>query len=415
MAISSPILSAPLAVVTADEQGLAMTSRVSWALAALFTALILAMNAVTTPGNWAAGPLHPSPISHAMPEEDFSNLWAAGKLARAGGLPDLYGAKSFQQYKVSLFGPGLQEEDWVYPPTVLLLGVPFSLLPLPVGFFLWDAGTLVLAVLLLRWARLSWPILAAGLAGPASWRCLTLGQYGVATGAMVVAGLLAAPRHPLRAGLLLGLSTLKPQQGLIVPVAWLAARRFQAIGAGAVTVAVLAALVAAAFGLGAWPMFLARSGALVRGLLEAPPPQNYISDGISVFWMLRTAEAGIAAAYAGQAAAALAAGVMGWMVWRKPTSRPLPRVALTVCLSLFATPYGFTSDMVAMTIALAIVVAGRGWRLTPLDAAIWLWPAYCPLVTLKTGLLLTPVAVLIVAVMAWRQTYDAEASALAPP
>jgi hypothetical protein len=130
--------------------------------------------------------------------------------------------------------------------------------------------------------------------------------------------------------------------------------------------------------------------------------------------MLRTAGAGIVAAYATQALAAAAAIAAGWRAWRARDARPLPRMALTVCLSLFITPYGFTSDMVALSIALAVVVAARGWRLTPIDAAIWLWPAYCPFVTLKTGLLLTPAAVLVVAVQAWRLTVTADAPPRSP-
>jgi hypothetical protein len=115
--------------------------------------------------------------------------------------------------------------------------------------------------------------------------------------------------------------------------------------------------------------------------------------------MLRTMGAGIAPAYAGQAIVALGAAGVAYWAWRRPA--PVPRrVALSVCLSLLMAPYGFTSDMVAVSIALALLVAEGGWRLTPLDVAIWLWPSYCPLVTLKTGWLLTPLIIICVALRA---------------
>jgi hypothetical protein len=197
---------------------------------------------------------------------------------------------------------------------------------------------------------------------------------------------------------MLGISTLKPQQGIVAPFAWLGARNFRAIGAAAVTFAAMAGAVALWFG-PAWGLFVSGAGANMRHLLDAPPPQNYISDGTSVFWMLRTMGAGIAPAYAGQAIVALAAAGVAWWVWRRPA--PVQRrVALSVCLSLLMAPYGFTSDMVAVSLALALLVAESGWRLTPLDVAIWLWPAYCPFVTLKTGWLLTPLVIVCVAVRA---------------
>jgi hypothetical protein len=375
-------------------------NRFSWALLAVLTALILTMNIVQTRADWSRGPLHPTPTSHAMPEEDFANLWAAGKMVRAGDIAGLYGAASFEAWRQKAFGADVQEEDWVYPPTVLLLGVPLSFLPLLAGFLLWDAVTLLLAVLLLRAAGLRWPVLLFGLLGPAAWRSLTLGQYGVLTGALVVAGLMLAPRYPVRAGILLGISTLKPQQGIIAPFAWAGASNFRAMIAAALTFAAMAVAVALLFG-AAWQLFISGAGTNMRHLLDAPPPQNYISDGTSVFWMLRTMGAGIAPAYAGQIFMALAAAGLGYWVWRRPAPA-LPRVALSVCLSLLIMPYGFTSDMVAFSIALALLIAEADWRLTPLDVAIWLWPAYCPLMTLKTGWLLTPLVIICVAARAWR-------------
>jgi hypothetical protein len=376
-------------------------SRLSWALLAVLTTLILAMNIVEAHSEWSLGPRHPTPTSHTMPEEDFANLWAAGKMVRGGDLAGLYGAATFQAWRQNAFGAEVQEEDWVYPPTVLLLGVPMSFLPLLTGFLLWDAATLAIAVVLLRAAGLRWPVLLFGLLGPATWRSLTLGQYGVLTGALVVAGLMLAPRYPVRAGIMLGISTLKPQQGIIAPFAWTGALNLRAIIAAGLTFAVMAAAVALLFGPAAWLWFFSGAGANMQHLLNAPPPQNYISDGTSVFWMLRTMGAGLAPAYAGQIFVALGAAALGYWAWRRPA--PLPqRVALSVCLSLLIMPYGFTSDMVAVSIALALLIAADAWRLTPLDVAIWLWPAYCPLVTLKTGWLLTPLVTICVAVRAWR-------------
>jgi hypothetical protein len=218
-------------------------SRFSWALLVVLTALILAMNIMQARVEWSRGPLQPNPASHSMPEEDFANLWAAGKMVRAGDIAGVYGAATFQACRQAAFGADVQREDWVYPPTVLLIGVPLSFMPLLAGFLLWDAATLILAVLLLRGAGLRWPVLLFGLLGPASWRSLSLGQYGVLTGSLVVARLILAPRYPIRAGIMLGMSTFKPQQGIIAPFTWAGARNFKAIIAAAMTFVVMAVAV----------------------------------------------------------------------------------------------------------------------------------------------------------------------------
>ncbi len=384
-----------------------------WMLLLLLLCLMLQSSGISIHGDWAHGALHPSAINHTMPEGDFANLWTAGGMVRSGRLDGLYSAHLFQSWKQARFGADLCEQDWIYPPTVLLIGVPLSFLPLPAAFTLWDAGTLVLAGLLLRYARLPWPILLIGLLGPATWRSLQLGQYGVITGALVASGLLLAPRRPIQAGIMLGLATLKPQQGVIVPVAWLAARYWRAIGAAAATIMTLALAVSAWLGFHAWGLFFTRSGAMARAILNAPPPQLNINSGVSVFWMLRTFGSSVAAADIAQAAAAFAAIVLTYRTWRLPKAEPLARMGATVCLSLFITPYGYTSDMVAFSIAVAVVFAANGGRLGLLDILLWTWPFFCTVVTMRSGLLLTPLIVGLAAARCWRRIMPAPAYATA--
>jgi hypothetical protein len=285
----------------------------------------------------------------------------------------------------------------------LLIGVPLSFLPLVPAYILWDTGTLAIAVVLLRYARLSWPVLIAGLAAPATWRSLILGQYGVITGALVVAGLLMAPRYPLRAGLMLGLSTIKPQQGIVVPIAWLAARYLRAFAAAAATFVILSLGVGLWLGSHAWGLFFVQSSAMARDILNAPPPQPYMGTGVSVFWMLRTMGFDIAPAYAAHCVAAVLAMFFVYRAWRLPNAQPMARMAVTACLSLIITPYGFAYDMVAYSIGVAAIVANNGWRLRFVDVILWLWPAYCPVVTVVSGALFTPLVILVATTQAWKQ------------
>ena len=382
---------------------LGLRSVLTWTLVLLLTAFLALLTSYELQVNWSLGWAHPSPSSGTMPEEDLASLWMAGHLARLGRLDWLYTQHLFESWRQQSFGASLRGQPWIYPPTVLLVGVPLSFLPLVAAFVLWNVTTLVAAVLLLRHARLPWPILLVGLGAPATWRSLILGQYGTITGALVVAGLLLAPDRPVRAGIMLGLSTLKPQQGVIVPIAWLAVRNWRAVGTAAAVFAAMALTVAAWLGVHAWVLFATQSRLSVRDILEAPLPQPNISTGASVFWMARTMGTGMPAAYALQGVATLAAMTLAYRAWRLPGADPLARMAVTVCLSLVVVPYGYTSDMVAYSVAVAVVVAGNGWRLRLVDGLLWLWPGYCPIVTATTGLLLTPVAIAVATALAWHR------------
>ena len=229
-------------------------------LLTLLATLLFVSMAAAIRIDWSRGWAHPSPVSSEMPEQDFANLWLAGHIARLGHLEWLYEPRLFESWRNHAFGGKLAAEPWIYPPTVLLLGIPLSFLSLVMAFLLWNVATLLVAVLALRHARLPWSILLVGLGAPATWRSLAFGQYGVITGALVVAGLLLAPRHPVRAGLMVGLCTLKPQPALTVPIAWLAARNWRAIGIAALLFAVMGAAITLCFGTRAWILFFTQPG-----------------------------------------------------------------------------------------------------------------------------------------------------------
>jgi hypothetical protein len=371
----------------------------------LFGSFALALAISSLNSNWSLGPFHPSPLSHTMPEEDFFNLWSAGNLVRESKLDWIYSSELFDHWKHVHFDPAILTEDWIYPPTVLLIGVPFSYLPLVPAFLLWNLLTTFGAVAIMRSARLPWSVIAVGLAGTASWRSLALGQYGIITGAFVIAGLVIAPRHPIRAGILLGFVTLKPQQGVIVPIAWLASRSWRAIASAALTFGILAAAVGLWLGPQSWALFLTHSRSMARAILEAPPPQPNINTGTSVFWMCRTMGSTVAAATYAQLLAGSIAVWLAYKAWRKHDVDSLTRVAFTVCLSLMVTPYGYTSDMVAFSIAVAIILRNDHWQLRLVHVFLWLWPLYCIIVTIETGILLTPPVVAIAAYLAWRQMH----------
>jgi hypothetical protein len=88
-------------------------------------------------------------------------------------------------------------------------------------------------------------------------------------------------------------------------------------------------------------------------------------------------------------------------MWHRMRFIALERAALTVLLSLLATPYGYVGDMVGWSIALAALAQSRGWRIDLLDVLFWIWPALCAGVEMKTGILFTPVIVALGVARTW--------------
>lgn len=329
------------------------------------------------------------------PECDFSDFWRAGLTARlpADALPKL-------PHILPL--PGGYQEGFPYPPPMFLPAAAISHLPFELGFFVWTGVWLLLAVMLLRWAKLSWPVVMLGLLSPAALWNTELGQMGVIGDALLVAGLLAAVERPMRAGALLGFLACKPQIGILVPAVLLGSRNWRGAAGFFLICAVLMLLTLAVFGVPIWQEYLegGRHGGVA--VLDAPFVLGLAeSTGVSVFWMLRSLHAGVGLAFVGQAASTAVAMLLTcWIWWRREVPR-LDAVALTVFLSLLATPYGYADDMVAYSILLLALAERRGWRIGMLDVLFLLWPALVQPCSAATGVLLTPFVVVLAVARTW--------------
>lgn len=340
--------------------------------------------------------------TRAMPEGDFANLWAAGKLAASGRTDTLYSSYLFELWRRAYFGARIITTDWIYPPFTLLLAVPMSWMGLRTGYIVWMLFSIFGSAFLLRLVRLSWPVILLGIFSPASIYSMMLGQYGTLVGAAFVASLLAAPRRPLLSGGLTGIMILKPQIALLIPIVWLAQRNARAIAMACAITAVLATLVTLLFGPSVWSDFWANAPANSRGILEDIYPQGYQRNGASIFWMARSLGSNLAMAYTAQIISAGLATIMVWLVWRMPSVNPVARMAITVFFTLLCSPYGYVIDMIGYSIALVCLAEQRDWRIGLLDVVLFTWPGLCLLTTSLIHILLTPILLLCAAMMAWR-------------
>ncbi len=326
------------------------------------------------------------------PDCDFSIIWPAGALARIGDFQRLYEPAFFLAWRHAFLFAGAQRLDWIYPPPSLLPAAVISLLPFQAAFFTWIVGLAAAAAFILRWAGLSWRVIAGGLLSPAALYAYEMGQFDVFCGACAVAGLLMTERAPWRAGALLGILIFKPQAGLLAPLAPLLRRNLPAVAGGLAAAALLTAVPSFWFGRAAWHAYFLYGRAASDQIVGAATPIG-ANGGLSILWMLRVLGASLSDAYAAQGSATVLAILLVWRIWAMPGFSWLEQMALTVFVSLLAVPYGFVDDMVAYSIALAALAEARDWDINFIDALLFLWPVLCPIVYGRFGVLLTPVAV----------------------
>lgn len=328
---------------------------------------------------WQFGADGLSIVSHTTPYWDFNNLWSGGYFARHGHIAWLFDLDSYRLHMRELLGATIPNQEWSYPPSMLLLGVPFSLIPILPAYILWTASSILLLHFALRQFQLPLIVHLALLFSPAVFINALLGQNGALLAALMLIGLYQMRTRPVLAGICFGLMTIKPQYGLLLTVLLIASGNWKTFLWAAVTGGSLFLITALAFGMEVWLNFLSFTRPMMTAIMEAPFIQPYHTNAIPVFVFARALGANLPIAYGVQIVISLGAIIATWFIWRK--NSPLThtrRIALTCVLTILATPYAYTYDMVIICIAMVLFFQ-KPPSLTKilLLAPLWLFPLYC--------------------------------------
>jgi hypothetical protein len=334
---------------------------------------------------------------------DFVNYWAGSRMAIEGHAADAYDLDRFTAYQHQFAGPVAR---WYgYPPTAMLLGLPFALFSFVPAWIVWTlAGALVVAWVLSEEIGWRWALVAA-IASPAFLQNAIAGQNGAISAAMMAGGILLLDKRPKLAGLLLALLCFKPQLGLLVPVALIAARRWQTLFSA--VLAVLMLLVATGMSLG-WETWLAF-------LRELPVHGALLADRYgmwprmpTVYLAARWLGAPNTLAQGAQIVSALLAASTVWLVWRRQAPLKVQGAALMIA-GFLATPYAWDYDMVMLSIAavwLWTEASRTGWEPWEKTALLLLVgaPLVTPLLALSAHLQLGPVILWLALALIARRT-----------
>ncbi len=334
---------------------------------------------------------------------DFISFWTSGRMLLVGA--NVYDTAAHVAVQREFYAMPGEYTAFFYPPNFLPFVWPLGLLPYFPALAAWLAVTGAAFLAAVRaWFRelgLKGPavVLVAGF--PPVFVTLTHGQTSFLMAALLGGGLLLVGRRPWLAGILIGLATIKPQFGLLVPLALLASGQWRTIaGAGAAALA-LAALAAAAFGPQVWADWLA----ITRTASTATADGNIgFAKMVSVFAGLSLVGVPAAAAMAVQVATSLAlAAAVVVAGWRRAFTPGL--AALVLAGAPLATPFVLDYDMVLTAFPLAFLFArareggfADGERIT--IAAVFAGAAFARPLAINAGVPIMPLllAALFVAV-----------------
>ncbi|MCB9944365.1 MAG: DUF2029 domain-containing protein [Geminicoccaceae bacterium] len=309
---------------------------------------------------------------------DFFVFWSTARIL-AGSLletvADLYDPQALTALQQHYRWHTGEFHPFVYPPTMLPVIRPLAMFDYPSAEFLWLAVSLGILGWAVEGHRKPVRLLVIA-AAPASLVNIAFGQTGFWTAALLAGGLLRLDRAPVCAGILIGLATIKPQLGLMIPLVLILARAWTVLVAATLTTGMMVALSALFHGFDLWLSWLAAvkmfSGQMTVNLDHLLPWLGSLAATL-MSWGLSPPVAQL-----GQLALILALAAMLAGIARR-TDRPA-LIAAGLAATFAATPFCYAYDSVLLVPAVMLAAermllrspSGPHLRLTLV--AVWFAP-----------------------------------------
>lgn len=337
---------------------------------------------------------------------DFISFWTSGRMLVAGG--NVYDTAAHIAAQREFYTRPGEYTAFFYPPGFLPFVWPLGLLPYFPALAAWltVTGAAWLAAVRAWFAALGLkgPSLVLIAAFPPVIVTLTHGQTSFLIAALLGGGLLLVRDRPWLAGVLIGLATIKPQFGLLVPVALLASGQWRTIAGACAAALALAGLAALAFGPQVWADWLA----ITRTAGSATDSGTIgFAKMVSLFAGLRLIGVPSDMAMVLQGGVTLAvAGAVAAASWRRPFTPGL--AALVLAGAPLATPFVLDYDMVLTAFPLAYLFAqGRSggfkdWERITI-AAVFAGAAFARPLASGLGVPIMPWLLMGLFVLVWRR------------
>ncbi|MCB5944911.1 glycosyltransferase family 87 protein [Acidocella sp. KAb 2-4] len=377
--------------------------------AVLLYVLFAAISWMNYTGRLASNPSRIWDQHHLLPEAFFAMFWFSGNAALHHAAAALGIAGPPSPWLTHTLHMPISSQTpffhltWLYPPTMGLLALSYAALPLPISFWVWRALYFAISATLLRRAGLAWPAIILGLAGPAAMIDLVEGENGTLTGGLIASALLLADKAPKAAGLVTAMLSIKPQIGISMIFALVQPRARVMLITAAAGFGALALATLPLFGLHGWIWFLSHSPQNSSSLVASPFGRIFPEAGSTTFYMARSFGAGVRMASALQAISSLCASLALWQLWRVPGRPEIPRMAVTLALTVLLVPYGYLYDLVGFSVGMAALCLTASPSRQPLYAMLWLFAGHSATVAGLTQHIFMPVAAVLGAIIGWQE------------
>jgi hypothetical protein len=305
---------------------------------------------------------HPGSIgfNYIAPGTDWMVLYGAIRLAVAHQFTLMNDGAAFTAYLNTSFGDFLSKplfyRPWVYPPSLLVILLPFGTLGF-VGsyliFQLTSAALLAAALLFRAEQRRAAPFIAvAALTCPAASINVIDGQSGCFVAGVLVLGIRLLPCRPLLAGAVLGLLSVKPQFGLLLPVPLLLMGHWRGLLGAAGSALALVAVSAMVFGTEPWLWWFHRMAESNSGSTAAWVTFGRLwGNSVYACAVLLGASPRLGSLLQMLAILVAAAGVFVAFRFRYGADR---RLAALLAATILAAPHSGSYDAILLTIAGAL-------------------------------------------------------------
>lgn len=281
---------------------------------------------------------------------DFSNYWAASKLALSGKSALIYNVNDLHDIQQQALGiTHRYGVGWYYPPTFLLFVQPLGRMPYLLALFVWLAVTLILFMAVLSRISTHHIILPLCLIFPGTYVNFIFGQNAFLSGILLGGGLLLLDHFPIVAGLCFGLLTYKPPLVVLVLFALIIGRYWKSLIGAFISSLIVTLASIIMFGSSLWVEYFKVMSIPMHQLEMGQAPWNIMP---TFFSAVLSAGFGVRAAYLVQGAvmAAVLVGV-AW-VWRRKTSIAI-RGSVLVLGTLLFTPYAFIYELALLALPLS--------------------------------------------------------------
>jgi len=316
---------------------------------------------------------------------DFIVYWSAAKLALAGNALEAFNLESLlaiHQVEGATWLP------WLYPPGYLILLMPLGALSFMAAYLVFNTVSSIAFLAATRpFAGRATGIWIGIALAPTTLAAYMLGQ----TPLLWASGLLAAlaalrNRREVLAGIFIGLLTLKPQLGILIPVALVAAGSWRAILSATATTLALVLIGTLAFGAAYWTEMFAIGGEhfeRMRADIASRDQMISLYSGLAYLGLPEPV------AFAGQMLATLIAALGTFLAWRSQTLSFDLKAAMLFSAVLLSSPYMWHYEAALLAPTLLFLLRAGVLRVTVpgLLVAGVLWLGVGPVMVMRILLL----------------------------